>query len=333
MFELAPTLTGRDVDLHDVYFSFDAAPLDPSPLDEGDDSIHVADVGAGYAALDALRTTGAFETGLSHPAGKAKAIAPYPGVIRLKPTWTRGPAVEAYARALWRSGAAPFHVKGGPFRRAFGKGMRDDVIDFCHAYNLKHAKAKIRVDGVADEAVFRAMVPWFDARALSLLVAATPSNPLAKAQARFLGGAMAGYNYRGRIHYTQGPARMYLTKRHVKDPAALANLTSIWEDCSSWFTWLCFMAGVADPNGRGYDGLGYTGTLAQNGRHLWLADLKAHNVIGAAYLYGGGPTYSHVAGAVSLTRAISHGSEPGPIIVERGYRTISAVHVYKGLGY
>jgi cell wall-associated NlpC family hydrolase len=52
-------------------------------------------------------------------------------------------------------------------------------------------------------------------------------------------------------------------------PASLFpdNLVEIIEvDCSSFITLVYKAAGIKDPNGRGYDGAGYTGTLAANGK-------------------------------------------------------------------
>ena len=89
----------------------------------------------------------------------------------------------------------------------------------------------------------------------------------------------------------------------------------IAEDCSSFFTGVYYEAGAPDPNGRGYDGTGFTGTMAQNGRRV-LAPPRP----GDANMYGPAPTYSHTTVSISASRCISHGSQPGPYLLDIRYR-------------
>ena len=64
----------------------------------------------------------------------------------------------------------------------------------------------------------------------------------------------------GTIEYTEGPGRMSGVTGHVKAPHLPPAA-----DCSGFATWVYYAAGMADPNGAGYNGTGYTGTLWSHG--------------------------------------------------------------------
>jgi hypothetical protein len=88
------------------------------------------------------------------------------------------------------------------------------------------------------------------------------------------------------------------------------------EDCSSAYTGCCWIAGIPDPNGRGYDGYGFTGTMIRNGRRVDTPQPAD------AVFYGrdrnGNPT--HVAMYVGGGKVISHGSSAGPLLLDIRYR-------------
>lgn len=110
------------------------------------------------------------------------------------------------------------------------------------------------------------------------------------------------------IHYTEGGLRMGWVRAHaLKLPA--------YEDCSSSITGLYCVAGAPDPNGLGYDGQGYTGTMMQHCRRLagagaaMLCDL-------VIWLDAQGDSH-HVAMVIDQVGnddpiLYSHGSEGGP---------------------
>lgn len=113
------------------------------------------------------------------------------------------------------------------------------------------------------------------------------------------------FNKRGGIAYSQ------FRPMQVGKPPWSA---SRW-DCSGFYTVCCFAGGAPDPNGRGYDGLGYTGTLMSRGRRVSsISQLKP----GDAIFYGnarrapgfnaGDP--SHVSLYVGHGRVLSLGSYP-----------------------
>lgn len=113
------------------------------------------------------------------------------------------------------------------------------------------------------------------------------------------------------VHYRQ--ARPMDTVRWSESHlhAVIAAGGGVWMDCSEAATALCKWAGLRDPNGRQYDGLGFTGTLLANLPHY--TD-PARARVGALVVFGPAPG-EHVAtvlwpGADPLLW--SHGGESGP---------------------
>ena len=92
-------------------------------------------------------------------------------------------------------------------------------------------------------------------------------------------------------------------------------------DCSSHATGAYFWAGAPDPNHRGYDGYGYTGTLIDN------PPASSPYKVGDLAIYGASSgSTEHV---VTCTQAgdsgsawwCSHGSEAAPYAVRLNYRS------------
>lgn len=85
----------------------------------------------------------------------------------------------------------------------------------------------------------------------------------------------------------------------------------ITTDCSGSYTGMCLAAGAPDPNGRNYDGSGYTGTLrARMGRLQHVAACRPMDAI----VYGPG-TGTHVVAVLEPgddPLVFSHGQESGP---------------------
>jgi hypothetical protein len=118
------------------------------------------------------------------------------------------------------------------------------------------------------------------------------------------------------VHYSQR-TRMQIVLLRLRIPPLLRQ---IYEDCSSSVTGLYWLAGLRDPNGFGYTGLGYTGTLKNHGRVVWrigqpLTLLRPGDLI----FYGRG-TFSHVTMYLASGRVYSHGSERGPYNLPALYR-------------
>lgn len=118
-----------------------------------------------------------------------------------------------------------------------------------------------------------------------------------------------------RIHYAQvRPMRTRgLAEQQIADRFADAEGT-LTLDCSEAVTLLCRLAGLRDPNGRGYDGSGYTGTLLEHLPHYTQAT-RADT--GALVVYGPG-SGDHVSMVCEPGRdplLWSHGSDRGPVLV------------------
>jgi hypothetical protein len=123
------------------------------------------------------------------------------------------------------------------------------------------------------------------------------------------------YRERAQIHYAQ--VRPMQTRRihslHLLQQA-LGSPAGITADCSEAVTMLCHIAGLEDPNGFGYDGTGYTGTLLH---HLPHYSDASNAGVGALVVFGPG-SGDHVcmvrrSGANPLLW--SHGQESGPIFI------------------
>lgn len=123
--------------------------------------------------------------------------------------------------------------------------------------------------------------------------------------------------HKDQIHYRQ--ARPMSTRSIHHELALRAELTAgrqLAMDCSEAVTLLCHLAGLHDPNGLGYDGSGYTGTMLQHlGAHAYTDPKGAQ--LGALVVFGGG-TGEHVCmvrqpGA--NPELFSHGGEAGPFYI------------------
>ena len=97
-------------------------------------------------------------------------------------------------------------------------------------------------------------------------------------------------------------------------------------DCSSSVTVIYETAGFADPNGRHFDGQGYTGTLVSHGRQVYRSDIQPCDLVfyGSASPRPGFPAGAptHVAMVMDRKGAIfTFGSDPGPSFRRIDYRS------------
>ncbi len=134
-----------------------------------------------------------------------------------------------------------------------------------------------------------------------------------KAQRRHLHDLMAYLlKHEPQIHYAQiRPMRnVHLSERQLRD--RLNGGGSMTMDCSESVTCLCKWAGLHDPNGLGYSGQGYTGTMLDHLRHY---DDPKLALTGALVVFGPGAG-DHVAMVMDRSGADpwlwSHGAEAGP---------------------
>lgn len=97
-------------------------------------------------------------------------------------------------------------------------------------------------------------------------------------------------------------------------------------DCSASVTMIYEAAGFPDPNGRKYDGYGYTGSLVSNGHAVSRSNLQPLDLVFYGHSFprpgfpAGAPT--HVAMVMDRKGAIfSFGSDPGPSFKRIDYRS------------
>lgn len=158
-----------------------------------------------------------------------------------------------------------------------------------------------------------------------------PRPPPASAKMRtLLADAKYLIAHRSLVNYSQA-VRMQIVRVPVRfNPPALTRY--IYEDCSSSITGLYWLAGLPDPNGLGYNGYGYTGTMAAHGRVVWqrgqsLGLLRPGDLI----FYGGGWPHHHVTMYLGGGRVFSHGTNTGPFNLPVLYR-VDAVGAHRYVG-
>lgn len=117
----------------------------------------------------------------------------------------------------------------------------------------------------------------------------------AKRRAAIVAWAKWGVAHEPQIHY-----------REVRPIPIKAKLPLV-TDCSGFATLCYHMAGAPDPNGFGYDGAGWTGTLLKHGRKINAIDCLPGDLI----VYGNPATGGH-----HVVIAIEHG--PNPLCVSHG---------------
>lgn len=275
-------LPGADVS---IYTDINDVPTSNSPESDRDNSVLAPD--GKPLPEDTLQTAEAL-------AGATTRLVPF---VRTLKVGMVGKDVVAVKRALYRAHFRRLTVQ----TRAFGPILREDLKRFQSHHGLT-------ADGVYGPLTHKKLAPFFDDYGIWLLhqvhIAKAPTT-----RDKIVATAILGYNKRWLIHYTEGPSRMYGVRNHVLPP----NVPS-YEDCSSFATWCYWVAGAPDPNGLGYNGYGYTGTMADHGYRVSTAQP------GDLILYGYYFPYSHVAIAISSTRAVSNGSEVDPSIVDIHYR-------------
>jgi len=193
------------------------------------------------------------------------------------------------------------HVrKDGPTGK-YGVNTKHQVGEF-----KKHHRIKLE-EGY-DEKTHKALWPYFGATAYALYKDVHDDKLALPMRQAVVDAAMYGYGQRAYMHYTQDSRRM-------TDFAPPPNVPN-WTDCSGFATWCYKTAGAPDPNGLGYNGYGFTGTMLKHGRNVSLSGpLRKADLI-----FYGRPVVTHVAIYVGNGRVVSFGSEPGPLLLDMHYR-------------
>jgi hypothetical protein len=200
--------------------------------------------------------------------------------------------------------------RGLIFTKRFGLAMRYNVRRFQRSRGL-------RVDGLVGLNTYRRLrtfVPPYGCWLLNHYQQGAPK------RSQIVATALFAREHSSSIHYTQSALRMYGVRNHIRPPGIPR-----YEDCSSFATWCYWVAGAPDPNGRGYDGYGYTGTLTKHGRQIQPAFCRPGDLVfyGGSYWVPG-----HVAVYTGNGLVVSHGSESGPQFRPISYRPITQARSY-----
>ena len=115
---------------------------------------------------------------------------------------------------------------------------------------------------------------------------------------KIVANAKWGVQHAGEIHYEQ---------RRPMDGLHYPHKLPLYTDCSGFVTDCYKWAGAPDPNGYGYNGQGYTGTLLNHMRQIMRSQLRIADLIVYGYFPG-----EHVVMFIGNDRCISQGSEPDP---------------------
>jgi hypothetical protein len=223
-------------------------------------------------------------------------------IVPLKRTLRRGdigPDVFALKRALEKARCINRPKKG--FTRQYGPNTFNGVRKF---QRLKKMKV---VDGVYGIETHRKLMPFFDNYGAWLMGRSQGEGPGLTVRQKVVNEAQWGYNNRNEIHYEQVRPMRSLNRGH-KLPQTM--------DCSEFATVCYRRAEAPDPNARGYDGYGYTGTLSQHGRLVSLSQARPGDLV----FYGSAWPFSHVAVYAGFGKVFSHGSEGGPYLLAVDYR-------------
>jgi hypothetical protein len=123
---------------------------------------------------------------------------------------------------------------------------------------------------------------------------------------RIVGCARGAVSGAKRIQYNSGGRRMEGVRARIRLP-----FVPPFMDSSSFVTWCYWLAGASDPNGFGYNGVGYTGTMLATMTPIARDDVQPGDVV----IWKPPATGQHVAIVVSTGKdplLVSHGSDRGP---------------------
>lgn len=299
------------MDLTTVYTDLDDLPLDSPPEDQGDAGPPKEALAAGDPDEHRARLLQVEQQEVLRPdllvLGAAKGphiIVPFgrilfPGMI--------GPDVTGVHRALARADVLPWHP---PFSNKL-----DAVTD--KALKVFQARHGIQATGRYGKPTHKALAPFFDRFAFKLYVGykppkPRPTNPWEAVEQELYAEMLWSYNHRDQYHYHQ-----WRPIPHLHDPFFLPENTDCSGGCTQNLSW----AHGPDPNRNGWNGQGFTGSIAAGCRHI------APNMVvcGCMGLYGAAPNYEHVVMFLGQMRGgiplvWSNGSEGGPYISPANYR-------------
>ena len=226
---------------------------------------------------------------------------PYVPLIRPLHYGLKGKDVTAVQLALRQA-----HMRTANPSGRYGVKTKHEVGEFKKKHGIKEV-------GYGPH-THKALWPYFHSVANAIYKDAWQRKHTITVPQKIVNTALFGAAHKEVIHYSQGAGRM----QDFAPPPNVPNYT----DCSGFATWCYKCAGAPDPNGFGYNGYGYTGTMLLHGTKVSLSALQKGDLI-----FYGSPV-SHVTIYVGSGRCVSHGSEIGPILVEALYRSVNQARRY-----
>lgn len=214
-----------------------------------------------------------------------------------------GSDVFALQRALKAAGCRK--------RRAtkhYGVRCRYNVRVFQKRHNLK-------VTGKFGQATMDKLAKYYDGYGVYLINQQAKKTARATAVHQSVKTAFFLLAHKNETYYTQDAnLRMLCVTQKIYPPRVPK-----WFDCSSTCTWYRFVAHLPDPNGLGYNGYGFTGTMLEQGK-------KVTDPLPGDMTFYSNP--DHVAIEVGQGYVISNGSTPGPYYLRRNYRPVYQTRRY-----
>lgn len=207
----------------------------------------------------------------------------------------RGPDIKAYSRTLRR-----VNIRHRPVTRFFGLHMVEGTRHFQREHGLT-------ADGVLGPKTFEKLAPHFDGYD-KWLIRHTTVKPPPHPRDLVAGACLAMLRH---SPFPYHEVRPY--------PASFDLLYHEGSDCSGTSTLAYKYAhtaqpdAVGDPNGFGFDGYGYTGTLLNHGTRT---TTPHHGDLCFYY-----PAYSHVGVYLGDGRVFSHGGPGQPIVIASSFAT------------
>lgn len=228
-------------------------------------------------------------------------------------------------RALKARGLDPQNSRN----KTFGSYTKKDLLKFRRGVMKQKGPISGRYAGAE---VWKALQPWLGDYDRKLIRQYNRAVVAAKARraaerAEKIRNSESAKRFRLRAIALEFYAKRaeYRYQQYRPMPWDLFAPVSRWRlDCSSSVTLIYKKANLPDPNGRNYDGQGYTGTLVQHGRRV------NYGGIGDLNFYGdqGGGVPKHVTITVSSSMCVSFGSTPIRL-TGIGYRgDVERAHAY-----
>lgn len=255
----------------------------------------------GQASLDALwpRMSGDQQQGyLSY-----KPTAPK--LLRCLYSGDTGDDVQAVQQMLYRAGIGATNAKNGNY----GQKSVADMIALQRKYGIS-------ASGNMGGPSWTQLAQFATDSDMALYTGATvPSAPPA-------GDAMRqSLVSSARWSIANGPNSHYKQSR----PYPLKLVLPFDTDCSGSTSCFYCVSGAPDPNGRGYDGRGFTGTQRQNGKQVSHSDARNGDLV----FYGDTEGSQHVTMLIDVKnwRVYSFGSNP-PSERAADYRPIDMIRTY-----